>query len=245
MRVLIVDDEEPARAKLRRLLSQVPGITGIQEALDGNGAVSAIETERPDLVLLDVQMPGLDGFGVIEQVGAGRMPPVIFVTAHDAHAVQAFEVHALDYLLKPVSPERFRRAIHRVAGLSDAGIRLDALLETLGRTGGFAQRIMVEDDRRALFLAVDRIDRIHSERNYVRIVAGADTYRLRISLAALLARLDPERFLQINRGDIVRLDAVKELHPWSHGDYRIVMRDGTELSWSRRYRSRANRVLGA
>jgi two-component system LytT family response regulator len=251
MRVLIVDDEAPARAKLRRLLAGEPGIAEVAEAVDGEAAVAAIEAARPDLVLLDVQMPRLDGFGVVERVGADRMPPVIFVTAHDAHAVRAFDVHAVDYLLKPVSPERFRRAMARAAGREgersapasppppvEPAERLEALLRTLGRAAGYARQVLVEDGRRAIFLATERIDRIHAERNYVRIVAGRDEYRVRGTLSALLVRLDPERFLQINRSEVVRLDVVRELHPWSHGDYRVVMGDGTELTWSRRFRKR-------
>jgi len=254
MRVLVGDDEAPARAKLRRLLAREPAVSVVAEAADGEAAVTAIESERPDLVLLDVQMPGLDGFGVVERLGAGRMPPVIFVTAHDTHAVRAFDVHAVDYLLKPVSPERFRRALARLAGGSEPPAapappaaladRLDALLRTLGRSAAYAQRLLVEDSRRGFFLPTDRIDRVHAERNYVRLVAGGESYQLRGTLAALLERLDPERFLRINRSDVVRLDAVKELHPWSHGDYRVVMRDGTELTWSRRYRKRADGLLG-
>jgi two-component system LytT family response regulator len=251
MRVLIVDDEAPARAKLRRLLAGEPGIAEVAEAADGEAAVAAIEAARPDLVLLDVQMPRLDGFGVVERVGADRMPPVIFVTTHDAHAVRAFDVHAVDYLLKPVSPERFRRAMARAAGRdeergapaspppsAETAERLEAVLRTMGRAAGYARQLLVEDGRRAIFLATERIDRLHAERNYVRIVAGRDEYRVRGTLSALLARLDPERFLQINRSEVVRLEAVRELHPWSHGDYRVVMGDGTELTWSRRFRKR-------
>jgi two-component system LytT family response regulator len=260
MRVLIVDDEAPARAKLRRLLAREAGAVVVGEAADGEAAVKAIEALRPDLVLLDVQMPRLDGFGVVERLGTGRMPPVIFVTAFDAHAVRAFDVHAVDYLLKPVSPERFRRAIERARGVrqepgaseadapndqpADLASRLDALLGALGRSHGHADRVLVEDGRRALFLRVEQIDRLCAERNYVRIVAGQESYQLRGTLGALVARLDPAKFLRINRSDVVRMDAVKELHPWSHGDYRIVMRDGTELTWSRRYRARADGLLG-
>ncbi len=245
LRVLIADDEAPARAKLRRLLGELPDVEIVAEAADGEEAVARIAEYRPDLVLLDVQMPRLDGFGVVAEVGAERMPPVVFVTAYDAHAVRAFEVHAVDYLLKPVAPERFRKAMERVRAAQGDGTagRLDAVLAALERRPSHLRRILVHDERRALFLPVNEIDRIHAERNYVRIVTAAGSYQLRGTLSALAVRLDPARFLRISRGDIVRLDAVRELHPWSHGDYKVVMHDGAELTWSRRYRSGADAVL--
>jgi two-component system LytT family response regulator len=246
--VLIADDEPPARAKLRRLLADEADVEIVGEASDGEEAVALIAEHRPDLVLLDVQMPRLDGFGVVAEVGAERMPAVVFVTAYDAHAVRAFEVHAVDYLLKPVAPERFRTAMARVrAAATDArdamAGRLDAVLAALERRPAYLRRLLVHDERRALFLSTDEIDRIHAERNYVRLVAGGRSFELRGTLGALAARLDPARFLRISRGDVVRLDAVRELHPWSHGDYKVLMKDGTELTWSRRYRAQADVAL--
>jgi two-component system LytT family response regulator len=216
----------------------------VASADDGLAALDELADETYDAVLLDVQMPRLDGFGVVAEIGAERMPAVVFVTAYDAHAVRAFEVHAVDYLLKPVAPERFRKAMARARAAAEgaegavAG-RLDAVLAALERRPAYLRRILVHDERRALFLSIDAIDRIHAERNYVRLVTGRRSFELRSTLAAFAARLDPARFLRISRGDVVRLDAVRELHPWSHGDYKVVMQDGTELTWSRRYRAQA------
>jgi two-component system LytT family response regulator len=252
MRALIVDDEGPARLKLRALLAGESDVEIVGEAHDGAEAVDLVRTIRPDLVFLDVQMPVVDGFGVVEQVGPDAMPPVVFVTAFDEHAVRAFEVHALDYLLKPVTPQRFRAALDRVRAhlaqrtAADAAAtveRLRELLASAGR-GGYLRRVLVQDERRALFLPVARIDRIEADRNYVRLHAGDATYQLRATLTELERRLDPQQFLRINKGEIVRLEAVKELHPWSHGDYRIVLASGVTLTWSRRYRGRDTSAFG-
>lgn len=248
MRILIVDDEAPARARLRRLLADQPDTVIVGEADTGATAVEAIAELEAELVLLDVQMPGLDGFGVVAEVGTAEMPPVIFVTAHDEHAVRAFEIHAVDYLLKPVSAERLcaalERARARVAVLdaatpsaATAQPPLDALLRALNPTPSYLQRVLVHDDRRALFIPVSTIDRVEAESNYVRVHVRGGSYRLRGTLGAFVERLDPAHFLRLSRSTLVRLDAVKELHPWSHGDYQVVLHDGTTLMWSRRYRA--------
>jgi two-component system LytT family response regulator len=254
MRTLIADDEAPARLKLRRLLAKAEDAEIVGEARNGAEAVELIRTLAPELVFLDIQMPLVDGLGVVEQVGPEEMPAVVFVTAHDEHAVRAFEVHALDYLLKPVTPERFQVTLTRVRRHltqgrgPDAGTsadRLRRLLGAAGRNAEYLERILVHDERRGVFLPVDRIDRIEADRNYVRLHGEGGTYEVRAALAAVARRLDPRRFLRINKSEIVRIDAVREVHPWSHGDYRVVMRDGATLTWSRRYRAQVADPFGS
>jgi two-component system, LytTR family, response regulator len=236
VRALIVDDEAPARAKVRRLLEAAPDVEIVGEASTGREAVAAIKRTTPDLVFLDIQMPGVDGFGVVDTVDRDDGPYVVFVTADDSKALRAFEVGAVDYLLKPFTPERFHQVLER------ARTRLRAPLPLEPAANGARpplKRFLVSQNGRAVFLAVDRIDRIEAERNYVVLHVGRETYRLRATIAAIAARLDPAQFLRINRSTLVRLDAVREMHEWSHGDYRVVMHDGAELTWSRRYRAAA------
>ena len=247
MRVLIVDDEAPARAKVRRYLGEHADVEIVGEAENGSEAVERIAELAPDLVFLDVQMPELDGFAVIEAIGVSEMPHVVFVTAFDEHALRAFEVRALDYLLKPFTPERFSVVMDRVRSLvgkasdeqtAEINGKLEALMAamTSGRPR-FLRRVLVHHDNKAFLIPVERIDRVEADRNYVRLHSGGKSFTLRGNIGALAERLDPEKFLRINRSEIVRLDAVKELQPWFHGDYRVVMADGTTLMWSRRYRA--------
>jgi two-component system LytT family response regulator len=244
VRVLIADDEAPARRKLRRLLEAMPDVEVVGEASHGEEAVERIAALTPDLVLLDIQMPLLDGFEVVATVGVERMPAVVFVTAYDAHALRAFEVRALDYLLKPVAPDRLREAIDRARRRlthadGDAAAearRQRASLATLV-AGQHLRRILVHDERGAHLLPVDAIALARAERNYVVLHTARGMFRVRGTVAALAARLDPAAFLRVNRSDIVRLDGIRELQPWSHGDYRIVLGDGAALLRSRRYRS--------
>jgi two-component system LytT family response regulator len=242
MRVLIVDDEAPARRKILRLLREEPAVEIAGEADGGEAAVAAIKKQRPDLVFLDVQMPGLDGFGVIQSLHAAKipLPHVVFITAHDRFALHAFEVHAFDYLLKPVSEERFREALQRARAqheLSADGFsaRVQAMLEQLEREKSFAERILVQEDSRAIFVAVKEISWVEADRNYVLLHCGKKTHTLRRTLDALQNTLDPKLFVRINRGTLVRLDAIRELLPWFHGEYKVVLHDNTELRWSRRY----------
>jgi two-component system LytT family response regulator len=191
------------------------------------------------VVFLDVQMPEFDGFAVIDEIGTGVMPFVVFVTASDEHAVRAFEVEALDYLLKPFAADRLAAVLDRVRGALARGA--STVMEQPKR---LLRRLMVEDERRAVLLPVERIDWFEAAANYVRVHAGNATYQVRGTLAKLAERLDGAEFLRINRSEIVRLDAVREMHPWSHGDYRVVLVDGTTLTWSRRYRAGADLNLG-
>ena len=244
LRVMIVDDEAPARRRLALLLETIHGVTLAGEAANGVAAVEAIVALSPDLVLLDIRMPGLDGFEVIEAVGRAAMPDVVFVTAYDEHAVQAFEVQALDYLLKPVDPARLREAVARaVARRGEAraarNMRREAVAVIAADRVGPLRRLLAHDAAGAAALVdLHTLVLARAQRNYVLLRSPQGEFRARGTIGDLAARLDPQRFLRVNRSDIVRLDAIVQLAPWSHGDYRIVLPDGLALLWSRRYRAR-------
>ena len=255
IRALIADDERPARRKLRELLSREPDFEVVGEAADGVEAVAAIQAAAPDVVFLDIQMPRLDGFGVIAEVGVEAMPLVVFVTAFDEHALRAFEVHALDYLLKPFAPSRLRRLLDRlrrqlapaadpggaeVPAAGDLARRVEHLLAAMRPAPEYVRQLLVErgEGRQAL-LAVDQIDLVRAEGNYLRIFANGAEHRRRGTLRDVEGRLDPARFLRLNRSEIVRLETVREVRPWFHGDAKVVLRDGSVLTWSRRFRARA------
>jgi two-component system LytT family response regulator len=225
-RVLIVDDEPPARKKLRHLLAEAGDMHVAAEAGTGAEAIAAIQREKPDLVLLDIQLPDMTGFDVLAALDTQESLAVIFVTAFDQHALAAFEARALDYLLKPVAPDRFEAALQRARKL---------LIKPPAGTVRFAKRFLVEHRGSLVFVAVDAVDRFESGRNYVVLNAGAETYTLRATLESMQLKLDPAQFARVNRSAIVNVERVKELHPWTNGEYRIVMKDGSELMWSRRY----------
>lgn len=243
IRVLIVDDEEPARRKLVRLLADHADVEVVGQADSGTSAVDAIRSLMPDLVFLDIQMPEGTGFDVIAAIGVESMPCVVFVTAFDEFAVQAFEVQALDYLLKPFTPQRLQDALARAtARISDptptnSRASLTEVLATMAPATPL-RHLLVDHGSRSLFLPVDRIDWFEADRNYVTVHSAGHTCTLRSTLQALEARLDPGMFLRINRSQLVRLSAVREVHAWSHGDRHLIMTDGTRLVWSRRYRAR-------
>jgi two-component system LytT family response regulator len=238
VRVLSVDDEEPARRKIRRLLSGETDVEVVGEAATGAEAIEAIRRLTPDLVFLDVQIPPPNGFGIIDALGRDNAPDVIFVTAFDEHALRAFEVRALDYLLKPVTPARFREALDR------ARERFEQAPSSAPARPKPLARILVRDDTKAFLLALDRVDRIEADGNYVRLHSNGRSFTVRMAIGALAGRLDADQFLRISRSAIVRLDAIKELHPWFHGDYHVVMTDGARLTWTRRYRAAAMPELG-
>jgi two-component system LytT family response regulator len=250
IRTLIVDDEPLGRERIRALLAGDSEIEIAGECADGKRAIGAIEQMRPDLVFLDVQMPEVDGFGVVEAVAGETMPAIIFVTAYDRYAVQAFEVHALDYLLKSFDRERFQAALQRAKEeirRSRAGVineRLAGLLEDLQAKRKYLTRLVVKTAGRIVFLRVEEIDWVEAADNYVKVHAGRETYLIRETLQSLAGRLDPAKFLRIHRSTVVNLDRISELRPIFHGDYQVKLTDGTELTLSRNYREKLLEPLG-
>lgn len=249
IRAIIVDDEPLAREGVRLNLEAEPDIDIVGEAGTGEEAVGLIETLRPDLLFLDVQMPGLDGFGVLDAVGAAHMPVTIFTTAYDEFALRAFDAHAIDYVLKPYDAERFHQAVDRARmqlngrRRAHADERLDSLLEELRTRNQYLERLIVRSGGRILILRVTEIDWIEAASNYVRLHAGGREYLLRETMTALEAKLDPMEFVRIHRSTIVRVDRIRELEPLFQGDYVVVLEDSTRLTSSRGYRERLHDLL--
>lgn len=250
IRTMVVDDEPVARERIVSLLAQEQDIEVVGECSDGHQAVSAIQAQHPDLVFLDVQMPACDGFGVIEQVGADRMPPVVFVTAYDEYALRAFEVHAIDYLLKPFGRDRFQQTLQharehlerRRAG--DLGKRLLALVQDLKPEPQKLDRLVVKSGGRVFFLRTDEIDWIEAAGNYVRLHLTDDSHLFRETMNNMESRLDTNRFVRIHRSRIVNTDRIKELQPWFNGEYVVVLQNGSRLTLSRGYREKLQERLG-
>jgi len=255
LRVLVVDDEPLAREKIRGMTADDPEVRVVGECSNGAEAIEAIQNLQPDLVLLDVQMPEVGGFAVLEALRDYQLPPVIFITAYDHYAVRAFEVHALDYLLKPFDRERFAAALDRAkrhfrrerrpeetaAGL-DA--RILALLEQMRETPRYHERLVVKSSGRVFFLNTGEIDWIEAEGNYVNIHTGKKSHLLRETISGLEGQLDPREFVRIHRSAIVNISRIKELQPWSHGEYHVILNDGTRLTLSRSYRDKLQSALG-
>jgi two-component system LytT family response regulator len=250
IRTLIVDDEPLARERVRTLLGEEPDVDIVGECGDGVEAIDAIEREAPDLVFLDVQIPEIDGFGVLERVGPDKTPVVVFVTAYDQYALQAFEVHAVDYLLKPFDQDRFQKAMARARQSvqlhhsGDVNERLVALLQDLKTPQGHLERLVVKSSGRLFFLRVEEIDWVESSGNYVCLHVGAESHLLRETMNGIEAKLDPARFIRIHRTAIVNIDRIKELQPLFHGEYDVVLRTGTTLTLSRGYRDRIQGLIG-
>lgn len=249
IRTLIVDDEPLAREGVRLHLEDHDDIEIIGECGSGEEAVQRIEQDAPDLVFLDVQMPGLDGFAVLEAIGDDRLPAVVFVTAYDQFALRAFEAHALDYLLKPFEAERFAKTLDRVraqlrAQTADSmADRLRSLVASLSSRERFLERLVARTNGKILILRVADIDWIDAAANYVRVHIGGKQYLVRETMTHLETRLDPDKFLRIHRSIIVRKDRIKELEPLFQGDYSIILVDGTRLTSSRGYRDRIQNFL--
>jgi two-component system LytT family response regulator len=249
LRVVLVDDEPLARQRLRGFLATHHDVEIVGEAGDGVSAVELIRATRPNLLFLDVKMPELDGFGVLRRLKGDGLPITIFVTAYDQYALRAFEVFALDYLLKPFRRARLDEALERARAIvarrdeRALGESLRALLDHLGAGTAYLDRLTVRVGDRLVPVKVERIDWISAEDNYVRLHVGKTAYLLRETMNGLEAKLDPARFLRIHRATIVNVDRVRELRPWFHRDYKVVLEDGTEVVLSRTYRQRAGRLL--
>lgn len=244
IRTLIVDDEPLARDRIKRLLRDEDAVRVIGECGSGAEAIEFITRENPDLVFLDIQMPGKTGFEVIKSLDAKQLPTIIFVTAYDQYALQAFDVHALDYLLKPFNRERIKRAVSRAREhiehkrMGDLDDRLNLLIADIRGEKKYLDRLVVKAVGRVFFLKTDEIDWIEAAGNYVKLHVGRDAHMIRETMNGIEAKLDPEKFLRIHRSTVVNIDRIKELHPMFSGDYAVILRNGTELALSRNYRER-------
>lgn len=223
IRVLIVDDEPLARKRLRHLLSAYADFEIAAEAGTGAEAIAAADVHHPDLILLDIQLPDMNGFGVLERLTDRDSVAVMFVTAYDEHALAAFEARAFDYLLKPVAADRFEAAMERARKLVSP------------RPSHYARRFLVERGEASVFVSVEAVDWFESARNYVVLHVKGETYVMRSTLESIERRLDPEQFARVNRGAIVNVDRIAELQPWTNGEYRIRMKDSSEIMWTRRF----------
>ena len=252
LRCVIVDDEALAREAVRNLAASDPHLEIAAECVDGAGAIREIERLRPDLLFLDVQMPEVDGFAVLQDLKARDVPlPVtIFVTAYDSYALRAFEAHALDYLLKPVREERFSRAVEaarsRIAADRGAQVvdRLEEFLSRADLPARRAPRLPIREKGRIAFLPVDEVEWIESEGNYVRLHLPRGSHLLREALSSIEAKLDPARFMRIHRSAIVNIERIQDLRPWFTGEYIVRMQSGKELTLTRTYRGNLRRLIG-
>lgn len=250
LRILIADDEPLARDQLRHLLSSETDVAVVGECGDGVETVRAVRSVRPDLLLLDVQMPDLDGFGVLCELGPAETPAVIFVTAYDQYALRAFEVRALDYLLKPVDPRRLGEALQRVRaqGVNPSHRSAESALADLLREAEerrrVLQRLPVPEGDRILFLPVDAIVSLEASGNYVRVHAAGGSYLRRDTLAGIAAKLDPAKFARVHRSFVVNLERIRELVPWFHRTYVLVLENGQRVPVSRSFRGPIEALLG-
>jgi two-component system LytT family response regulator len=250
---IVVDDEKPARIRLQDLVSRRPELRLVGVCEEGHQAIEVVRTHRPQLALLDVQMPGLDGFGVLQSLPVELIPLTIFVTAYDRYAVAAFEAHAADYILKPFSDQRFDESLDRalqsgrLVATRDRNLSIESILaerSTMDTRSGFLERIVVRAHNRVKLLATDDIDWIGAAGVYLELHAGGDTYLYRSTFANLLDRLDPKRFVRIHRSAVVNTNRIVELRPRGHGDYTVVLSRGREITLSRGYRFQLEAWLG-
>jgi len=251
IRTVIVDDEDLARERTQTLLEQQPDIEIVGLCADGTSAVETIDREHPDLVFLDVQMPGMDGFEVVENIDPEHMPAIVFVTAYDGHALRAFEINALDFLLKPFDQARFEKALERARAQvnRDRSTAIDArlvsLLEGLHEERKYPERLIVKSGGRVFFVRTEDIDWVEASGNYVKIHAKGEAHLIRESMKNMEAKLDAKTFVRIHRSAIVNIDRIKELEPWFHGEYVVILKDGTKLTSSSAHSQALHRIVDA
>ena len=240
-RIFVVDDEAPARRKILRFLSQDPDVSVVGEASNGLEAVRDIQQTKPHLLFLDVQMPGMDGLEVARALPMEATPRIVFVTAHDKYAIQAFEVHAFGYLLKPFDQPRFDKVLaeakqHLARDVEgDLGANLRRLLTEMRRRSETDHKLVVQQKDRAFLLSLNSIDWAEADRNYLTLHVGEETYTVRGTIESLRERLDSSQFVRLNRSSVVRIDFIRELQSWFHGEYRVTLSSGETLTWTRRY----------
>ena len=250
IRALVVDDEKLARERVRDMLHGDPEIEVIGECANGREAIEAVKKKSPDLVFLDVQMPGKNGLDVLDSLAAELMPAVIFVTAYDQYAVRAFEVHALDYLLKPFDQARFQKALERAKAQilsgrkGEIGQRIMSALEQMRAKPEYLERLVVKTNGRVFFVKTCEIDWLEAEGNYVRLHSGKESYLLRETITSLESQLDPKVFMRVHRSAIVNINQIQELQPWFHGEYRVMLNGGIQLTLTRSYKDRLHDLLG-
>src|SRR6266704_2173433 len=249
IRALIVDDERLARRRVREMLQSDRDIEVVGERANGPEAVMAVRESNPDLMFLDVQMPGMDGFEVLNALRDERLPMVVFITAYDQYALRAFEACAVDYILKPFDRTRFERAVQQAKGRirqerqTDLAHHLLTLLENMKQRPDYPERMAIKDNGRIVYVKTESIEWVEAEGNYVRIHAGKDSYLQLGAIGGLEAQLDPKKFRRIHRGTIVNIDCIRELQPWFNGCYRVILHSGVELSLSRGYRGKQSELL--
>jgi two-component system LytT family response regulator len=249
IRALIVDDERLARRRVREMLQSDRDIEVVGERANGPEAVMAVRESNPDLMFLDVQMPGMDGFEVLNALRDERLPMVVFITAYDQYALRAFEACAVDYILKPFDRARFERALQQAKSRirqerqTDLAHHLLTLLENMKQRPDYPERMAIKENGRIVYVKTDSIEWVEAEGNYVRIHAGKNSYLQLGAIGGLEAQLDPKKFRRIHRGTIVNVDCIRELQPWFNGCYRVILQSGVELSLSRGYRGKQSDLL--
>ncbi|HEX8898229.1 MAG TPA: LytTR family DNA-binding domain-containing protein [Chthoniobacterales bacterium] len=250
IRALIADDELLARKFIRRMLKQDPEVEIVAECSNGTEAVAMIRKEKPDLVFLDIQMPEMNGFAVLEEVGLDHLPEVIFTTAYESYAIRAFELHALDYLLKPFDQVRFKAALkyakERFHSQQDEEKRLQigTLLETIRAQPQYLDRVIIRADGRITFLQTREIDWLEADDKYIHLHTPKGTRMVRQTLSAMEDQLDPKKFVRVHRSAMVNTDRIKELQPLFNGEHTLILEDGTRLTLSRKYKDKLFELLG-
>jgi two-component system LytT family response regulator len=250
IRVVIADDELLARKFIRRMLKQDPEVEIVAECSNGAEAVAAIRKEKPDLVFLDVQMPEMDGFAVLDAIRLDHLPEIVFTTAYESYAIRAFELHALDYLLKPFDQVRFKAALKYAKERfhsqheEDKRLQVGTLLESIRVQQEYLDRIIIRADGRITFLHTREIDWIEADDKYVHLHTGKGAKMVRQTLAAIEGQLDPKKFLRVHRSAMVNVDRIKELQPLFNGEHSLILDDGTRLTLTRKYRDKLFELLG-